>query len=411
MTQIIPKTPGVTLGQLRSGLSALVAQPPPDWWVNEFADSSAAMTGAQMASPVDFSQARYASLMAFAQSRGADCGRDSDGKFGSGNKCQEDAGQGESGPSLHLLAGRDAEAPQAKMKSGDREVTVVDRKDVGTPDYLDEIECQGRDCGLEVTFQLAKQLQPDSEIKDDWSPLDAYVGPGAGYFTGHEGSLGTSAESSIDFHGMDYGALDDHLASELMSRKQRQAEAEWNALSDDEKEAVSIKALYGEGATVADEDDRDILLEAGKKEWLQQKDYDIQSEVREMREKARTEAVAAMRRDLEAAVAADTIECCLQLYRGLEVDPHDIDQMISDGYVVHGGVNSWTTSRGVARSFGANRLLLVTRKPRVGHVFSSNAHEEMEVIRPPSRMRILGVVRTKTGTVLHVDEDEDYKGL
>jgi hypothetical protein len=35
----------------------------------------------------------------------------------------------------------------------------------------------------------------------------------------------------------------------------------------------------------------------------------------------------------------------------------------------------------------------------------------MEVIRPPSRMRILGVVRTKTGTVLHVDEDEDYKGL
>lgn len=31
--------------------------------------------------------ARYASLLAFAQSRGSDCGRDPDGKFGGGNKC------------------------------------------------------------------------------------------------------------------------------------------------------------------------------------------------------------------------------------------------------------------------------------------------------------------------------------
>jgi hypothetical protein len=37
-------------------------------------------------------EARYASLLAFAQSRGADCGRDADGKFSSGNNCAVTAG-------------------------------------------------------------------------------------------------------------------------------------------------------------------------------------------------------------------------------------------------------------------------------------------------------------------------------
>jgi hypothetical protein len=356
-------------------------------------------------------EARYASLMAFAQSRGADCGRDSDGKFGSGNKCQEDAGQGESGPSLHLLAGRDAEAPQAKMKSGDREVTVVDRKDVGTPDYLDEIECQGRDCGLEVTFQLAKQLQPHSDIKDDWSPLDAYVGPGSGYFTGYHEEVSDRARSSIDFHGANYGAIDDYKAAEMLAAKQKQAEAEWEALGDTEKSALSMKLLYGVDTMPSEDDDMDVVLGAGKSEWLKKKEYEIEEQIDAIREDARYEAAYRMAKELEAAVASDTIECCLQLYRGLEVSQYEVDQMISAGFVVHGGVNSWTTSRGTARTFGANRLLIVARNPRVGHIFSSNAHDEKEVIRPPSRMRILGVVRTKTGTVLHVDEDEDYKGL
>jgi hypothetical protein len=116
-----------------------------------------------------------------------------------------------------------------------------------------------------------------------------------------------------------------------------------------------------------------------------------------------------MKEELESAVAADTIECCLQLYRGINIGPAEADRIIADGYVTHEGVNSWTTSRGTARSFGANGLLLVVRKPRVGHIFAADLHEEREVIRPPSRMRILGVVRTSTGTVLHVDEDEDYK--
>jgi hypothetical protein len=80
MTQIIPKTPGVSLGQLRSGLSALGNQPPPEWWLKEFSDSSAALESRAMGSATNAGGG--------AVSGGADCGRDEDGKFGGGNKCQ-----------------------------------------------------------------------------------------------------------------------------------------------------------------------------------------------------------------------------------------------------------------------------------------------------------------------------------
>jgi len=357
--------------------------------------------------------AKHASLLAFVQSRGFCPNGEGNGVTNTCSSKGSSAPEPEADeppPALHLLAERDAEAPQAKMKSGDGEVTVVDRTGISTPEYLDEIECHGRNCGLEVTFQLAKQLQPDSDIEDDWSPLDAYVGPGAGYFTGYDGSLGENADGSIDYHGADYGTIDDYYASDLLAEKQKEVEKEWDEMSDDEKNVASMKLLYGVDAPPSDEDDVVALREAGKKQWMDDNTYDIEESINAMREEARKNAVKQMAKELESAVAGDTIECCLQLYRGLRVDPAEVDRMISSGYVVHENVNSWTTSRDVSRSFGASKLLLVTRKPRVGHILSSNAHSEMEVVRPPSRMRILGVVRTSTGTVLHVDEDEDYKG-
>ena len=357
--------------------------------------------------------AKHASLLAFVQSRGF-CPNGEGGGVTNTCSSQESSPQEpeaeEPPPSLHLLASSDADAPQSKEKSGDGEVTVVWRTNISTPDYLDEIECHGRDCGLEVTFEMAKQLQPDSDIKDDWSPLDAYVGPGAGYFTGYDGSLGENADGSIDYHGADYGTIDDYSASELLAEKQKEVEKEWNEMSDDEKNVASMKLLYGVDGSPPEDEDVVALRESGKKQWMDENTSDIEDSINAMRVEARENAVKQMAKELESAVAEDTIECCLQLYRGLRVDPAEVDRMISSGYVVHENVNSWTTSRDVSRSFGATRLLLVTRKPRVGHIFSSNAHSEMEVVRPPSRMRILGVVRTSTGTVLHVDEDEDYKG-
>jgi GNAT superfamily N-acetyltransferase len=357
--------------------------------------------------------AKHASLLAFVQSRGFCPNGEGNGVTNTCSSKDSSAPEPEADeppPALHLLAERDAEAPQTKMKSGDGEVTVVDRTGISTPDYLDEIECHGRNCGLEVTFQLAKQLQPNSEIEDDWSPLDAYVGPGSGYFTGYDGSLGESADSSIDYHGGDYGTIDDYTASDLLAEKQKEVEKEWDDMSDDEKNVASMKLVHGIDESPPDDEDVIALRESGKKQWMDDNTSDIEESINAMRDEARQNAVKKMAKELESAVAGDTIECCLQLYRGMNVDTTTVEEMISDGYVVHEGVNSWTTSRGTARSFGANRLLIVTRKPRVGHIFASNAHDEKEVIRPPSRMRILGVVRTSTGTVLHVDEDEDYKG-
>jgi hypothetical protein len=356
--------------------------------------------------------ARHASLLAFAESRGFCPNGEGNGVTNTCSSKEPSAPEPESDdppPALHLLAESDAEAPQTKIKSGDGEVAVVDRTGISTPDYLDEIECHGRNCGLEVTFQLAKQLQPNSEIEDDWSPLDAYVGPGSGYFTGYDGSLGESADSSIDYHGGDYGTIDDYAASDLLAEKQKEVEKEWDDMSDDEKNVASMKLLYGRDESPPDDEDVAALRSAGKKQWMDDNTFDIEESINAMREDARINAVAVMSKQLNSALAADTIECCLQLYRGMNIDATIVDRMISSGYVVHEGANSWTTSRGTARSFGANKLLLVTRKPRVGHIFASNAHDEEEVIRPPSRMRIIGVVRTSTGTVLHVDEDEDYK--
>ena len=356
--------------------------------------------------------AKHASLLAFVQSRGFCPNGEGNGVTNTCSSKESSSPEPEADeppPALHLLAERDAEARQTKMKSGDGEVTVVHRTGVSTPDYLDEIECHGRNCGLEVTFQLAKQLQPNSEIEDDWSPLDAYVGPGSGYFTGYDGSLGESADSSIDYHGGDYGTIDDYAASDLLAEKQKEVEKEWDDMSDDEKNVASMKLVHGIDESPPDDEDVAALRSAGKKQWMDDNTSDIEESINAMREEARKNAVKQMAKELESALAGDTIECCLQLYRGMNIGPAEVDKIISDGYVTHEGVNSWTTSRSTARSFGANKLLIVTRKPRVGHIFASNAHDEKEVIRPPSRMRILGVVRTSTGTVLHVDEDEDYK--
>jgi hypothetical protein len=294
---------------------------------------------------------------------------------------------------------KDASYPKSTVDSIDGPIDMIDRSDISTPDYLDEVECHGAECGLGVTFDEAKSLQPDSDIDPDWAPLDAYIGKGYGYFTGND----SAGADSIDFLGIEYGTIDDSLASDIQREKLLEAESEWDAMSDEQKAHEAGEPIES-WVSSTDEDKQSY-----KKAWLANAEYEISDEVDQIRESARESAVEQMKKELEREVAQETIECCLQLYRGIKIDQNEIDSIIKSGYVSHQGVNSWTTSRGVARSFGANRLLLVTRKPRVGHIFSVNRHEEMEVVRPPSRMKIIGVVKTKTGTVLYIDEDEDYK--
>lgn len=363
--------------------------------------------------------ARYASLIAFAQARGF-CPNGEGG--GVTNDCSSKDGGGDA-PQWHSAESLGKDFPREYWTESDKKesysivdtaagkVPVLDRRDTSTPDYLDEIECHGEECGLSVTFDDAKELQGDnsgspykSQISPNWSPMDAYIGKGFGYFTGNA----SDGDDSIDFHGVDYGTIDESAASELIAEKQKSAEDEWESMSDEEKALTAMKLLYGVSEPPDDDQDKGILLESGKKEWMSKKDYEIQDEVQSMREEARNSAVEQMKHDLESALAHETLDCCLQLYRGIRVDSREAEQILRDGYVTHDAVNSWTTSRGTARSFGGNKLLLVVRRPRVGYVFAPNTHDEAEVVRPPSQMKITGAVKTKTGMVFYVDEDKDY---
>lgn len=370
--------------------------------------------------------ARHASLLAFAQAR-AFCPTGEGG--GVKNDCSSKDGGGDV-PQWHSAESLGKDFPREYWTESDKKesysivdtaagkVPVLDRRDTSTPDYLDEIECHGEECGLGVTFDDAKELQGDNssspykaDIAPDWSPLDAYIGKGFGYFTGNA----TDGGDSIDFHGVDYGTIDEGMASELIAEKQKEAKEEWESMSDEEKDLASMKLLYGVSEPPGEEDDKTFLREAktflreaGEKEWLSKKDYEIQDEVQSMRESARESAVEQMKHDLESALAYETLDCCLQLYRGMRVDDREAEKILRGGYVTHDAVNSWTTSRGTARSFGGNKLLLVVRRPRVGYVFAPNTHDEAEVVRPPSKMKITGAVKTKSGLVFYVDEDEDY---
>ena len=324
--------------------------------------------------------------------RSADCGRDESGRFGQDNKCQEegDGTSDETSGDFRTEADKRETAETFKSDAGD--ILVVDRRDTSTPDYLDEIEGHGRDLGLGVTFEAARQLQPDSDIETGWGPLEAYTGKAYGYFTG----FSSDGSDEIDTYGAEYGAIDDYAADDLKREKKIENEERWKSL--DKKEE------FGERWDSMTDEER----QKEQEDWLWKENELIDEEIDQLREEARSVAAEQMSKDFQKAVARETIECCLQLYRGLSVDAHEAEQMLKWGYVFHDSVNSWTTSRGTARSFGANRLLLVARKPRVGYVYSQNTREEAEVIRPPSKMRITGAVRTKTGMVFYVDEDKDY---
>jgi len=350
---------------------------------------------------------RHASLLAFAQARGFcpngegngvtnDCSSKGGGSL---QLFSEDTAKWHSGESLdkefprEYWTEKDTKESYSVVDTRGGKVPVLDRRDTNTPDYLDEIECHGSECGLGVTFEDAKMLQPDSDIDPSWSPLDAYIGKGYGYFTGND----SEGDESIDFHGADYGTIDDYMAEELKKEKQKENEAAWESLDKNSE--------FGDRWDSMTEDEKN----AAQSDWVWQQNEFIDEEIDTMRNEARGAAVEKMKEELEKAVARETIECCLQLYRGISVDEQQARRILSDGYVSHDAVNSWTTSRGTARSFGGNRLLLVMQKPRVGYVFKPDTHSEAEVVRPPSRLKITGAVKTKTGMVLYVNEDEDYR--
>lgn len=286
----------------------------------------------------------------------------------------------------------DSAAPAKEMQTKNGTIKVVDRTSIETHQYLDEIENRGSELGLAVDFDTAKQLQDETEVDDDSPVVELYVGSGYGFFTGQA----SGDEELLDSYGYEYGTMDYDAASQAVEDR---LESSWDDLDKTSEFGDEWDSLSPE-----DQDEK-------KSDWIESNRQDAEDEVEAEREAARNNAIRDMRRDLEGRLSSSSLSCCMQLYRGLRLSPHDVEKMISDGHINHTAVNSWTTSRKTVRGFGASSVLLVLRRPRAGHVYANNSMGEQEVIRPPSSMRITGVVRTKTGTVLYVDEDEDFKDM
>lgn len=139
------------------------------------------------------------------------------------------------------------------------------------------------------------------------------------------------------------------------------------------------------------------------------------SELKEEKAERAESALTSIREELETKVAESRLDCCVRLMRGIRnLDPTEIENMIRSGFVSHEGLNSWTTDRKVADLFMGDAskggVLLVTKSPKVGWVNMMDSRREREVVRPPSSMKISKVTRTKAGTIIEVEEDEDYDG-
>jgi hypothetical protein len=297
----------------------------------------------------------------------------------------------DSSPQSMFGTPKDEEARKSTVESKAGAIEVVHRDEVATRDYLDEIEADGEARGLVVDFKEAPLMQSSTDLDDYDSAYQAFLGEGYGAFTGYGDTT-----PAIDHYLLEYGVLDDdsmndranELIDELWDNTDPVEEfgEEWNSMSPEDQASKHS-------------------------EWRDDKWSEVYDELESERESNREDAISQMRDTLERSLVSATLNCCLQLYRGIRIGQHEIDQIIADGSISHEGVNSWTTSRNTAKGFGALSALLVLRTPRVGHVYAANGGDESEVTRPPSKLKIEKVVRTNTGTVLYVSEDEDYKDL
>lgn len=300
---------------------------------------------------------------------------------------------------------KDSAATRSTIKSSDgREIPVITRSEVSSSEYLDEVEKSGRDRGLVVDFDEVKKLQESSDIAEDIGPYAAFVRDGYALLAGNVPAEDNTYET-IDYNGSDYGTIDQYVAEEMVTERTDEIlEEDWNTTVDHEIEYPRWNEMTDEEKDQAKEEWKDSNRSSAEEQ--------ARENIEETRDRARESAVQKMRRDLERDLASTTLSCCAQLYRGMRLDKYTLEEMISSGVVVHEAANSWTTSRRTARGFGAaTSVLLVCRNPRAGHVYQEDHSGEAEVTRPPSKMKIVGVVRTSQGnsTVLYLDEDDDYR--
>ena len=289
-----------------------------------------------------------------------------------------------------------------------RSVPVVSRSDITTGQYLLSLEATGKRRGLAVSFGEAKELQQGTDISEDDGPYAAFVRDGYVLLTDNELDVQSNSYETIDLNGVEFGTLDDEMFAQLKEERLTDViNAAWDRLDEDELEAEFVS-----GWASLDEDKKRRLELDWKSLARESPEYEQEAFglADDERSQARHYAVAKMREQLERDLARTAIDCCIQMYRGIKLAGSRVDEIIKEGKITHTSANSWTTSREIAMGFHAGYVLLVCRNPAVGHVYKSNHSEEDEITRPPSSMKITGVVKTSGGgTVLFVDEDDDYK--
>ena len=322
-------------------------------------------------------------------------GNDCSGE-GGGDGSEEDSSESDSSPKSEVPLESDRETVKSTIKTEDGEEIEVLEVMKGLDRYLTDLDNDAESSEIVSDFEQAKTMQSEDGEPDEML-VEAYAGAGYPAFTGQGEVLGTSA-SHIDSVGFNYGTIDDNTAEQLLQERysdyKRSIEndsswydddpAKWEALTEEEKD-----------------DARD--------EHLSEKYEELSSTIEIEREDARSNAIREMVRDLETRTAQSRLDCCMQLFRGIDVRGDELDEILRDGFVRHGAVNSWTTDSYTARKFSKGQVVLVARSPRVGYVNKNDDRKESEVIRPPSAMRIAKVVRARGGsTFLFVDEDPDY---
>jgi hypothetical protein len=296
------------------------------------------------------------------------CGIGPDG-FEPGNDCASGDGSGSSED------GDNDRTSRTITTDDGRKIQVYESDEESPIDALQSQEARDIVDGIKVTWEdaLGKVTFDAIEKTPTQSIANKYTGDDYGYFTHQDSDVSEGLE--------DFGSNHEPL--------------KFGGMSDSEYEE--------ELATI---DSR------AKREKLDPDTVDeLKEELQDLRTSRAEKALAKMREELEVSCAESTLDCCIRLMRGVRLSKAIVDSIIKTGHWTHNGVNSWTTDKSTLKEFTDpnNPTVIVLKNPKVGWANKRDRLKEKEVIRPPASLKITKVERTLSGTLIHVEEAEEYK--
>ncbi len=340
-----------------------------------------------------------------------DCGTGKGG-FKPGNTCAAEDGNDAAPSSERTKPDKnnpdDSTSTKAKKRSwfkqladkltGREETTALEASQ-----YIDQLRDKASAKGIASDWEDAQDKQPKSALPLSDSVVTAYEAQDTyGFFTG--APTYSQSLDKIDTLGANYGAMSKDDYDKEIANRVRDLKSRW-----DDLDKTKLDKNWAQLPEPKKEEARKTWARAEIDKAINQTDA--------IRDERRRVAIDRMNKALVQGAINSRIDCCVQVYRGMEVDEKTLQDMLDTGHVGHKAVNSWTTDPSVASAFtlyqsalGAQkkRVILVADNPKVGIINKRNALES-EIIRPPSNMRIKKVTNAKDATILHVDEDEQYE--